>query len=196
MAAAFPYRIGRRNPAPVGTFDPSTISVWTVSAVAPQAPLAAALPSASGTATIAPGPACAPADPTCGFKPGTTVAAFGHSGIVDFYSVTSVAGSVLTLQHNQPDSPRMHPVASTVLAEVTERIYFVRFDAGLGYSQLRRYDGGSGADVPVVDHVVSLAFEYRRRARTAASRIQRTGANHVRTAAATVVFSSQRVSTR
>ncbi|MFN7915402.1 MAG: hypothetical protein U0Q55_08675 [Vicinamibacterales bacterium] len=157
-AAVVPYRIGRRSADPPGSFDPSRIAVWQVAPEAPYAPLASALASAAGTATIAPGPGCQ-ARPSCGFVPGMAVAAFSHSGIVDLFSIVAVNGAALVLQHNQADSARVYPPGETVLAEVRVGTYFFRRDPVSGAGQLRRYNGDTGADVPVVDHVESLAFE-------------------------------------
>lgn len=160
VAAVFPYRIGRRNADPPGTFDTTRISVWSVSPSAPQALLAAPLPSGSAVATIAPGGGCPPADPTCGFMAGTTVVVMSHSGARDLFTVTAVDGSLLSLDHNLADSAFVHAASATTLAEVIAQTYFLRTDPALGYAQLRRYDTGAGADVPVVDHVVGLVFEY------------------------------------
>jgi hypothetical protein len=67
---------------------------------------------------------------------------------------------MLTLQHNLRDGPTVYPAGDTILAEATTRTYFLRDDRASGLPQLMRYDGAAGADVPVVDHVARLAFEY------------------------------------
>jgi Tfp pilus assembly protein PilW len=160
QAAVFPMRIGRRNPDAVASFSDTRISFWSVSPFAPQATLATPLPASGGAATIAAGAGCADADSRCGFRAGTTVAAFGSSGTWDLFSVTGVQDTTLTLQHNLRDSARIHPAGSTTIAEVTSRTYFFRDDPASGFARLVRYDNASGADVPVIDHVVRLKFEY------------------------------------
>jgi len=156
----FPFRVGRRGPAAAGSFDSGTIAVWWVDPMAAQARVGSPLASATGTVSIAPGAGCADADPTCGFRAGTTLAAVGPSGVWDFYSVTAVSGSVLSLQHNLRDGAAVYAPADSILAEATLHTYFLMDDRTTGVSQLLRYDGAGGADVPVADHVVGLAFEY------------------------------------
>jgi len=159
-AAVLPLRIGRRSADPAGTFDPGRITVWSVSPAAPQTTLASPLSSASGTATLNSGPGCREGDQTCGFRSGMTVAVFGPSGIWDLFSVTGVIGNALTLQHNLRDSALTHNAGEAIVAEVTVRTYFLRDEPGSGVARLMRYDGAGGADVPVVDHVVGLQFQY------------------------------------
>lgn len=154
----YPYRLGRRSPDAPGVVDATKITVWTVRASAPQAEAATALPAGSGSVTLTPGPLCPLADPTCGFRAGTTLVALGASGVWDVYTVSAVAGSVLTLQHNLRDAAAAHPVG-TRLVEADVRTYFLKADRASAVPQLVRYDTGAGADVPVVDHVASLRFE-------------------------------------
>lgn len=158
--AVFPLRIGRRNADPAGTFDPRRIAVWHVSAAAPQATLAAPLPSASGSATIALGPGCAAGDTSCGFRPGMLAAVFGPSGAWDLFSVTAVQGPILALQHNLRDTSTLHPAGESVIAETTMRTYFFRDDRATGLPQLMRYDAAGGGDIPVVDHVAAFSVDY------------------------------------
>lgn len=158
-AAIFPYRIGRRSPDPPGSFDQSRIASMTVSGTAPQAVLASALASASGTVAVAPGPGCWSGSPSCGFEAGMPVAVFSHSGIVDLYSVTATNGASLTLQHNLADSARVYPPGKATIAAVRAATLFFRRDAVSGVGQVRRYDGDNGADVPVADHIEALSFE-------------------------------------
>lgn len=159
-AAVFPMRVGRRNPDAAGTFDATRVTYWSVSPSAPQARLALPLASSSGTVTIAAGPGCPDGDVTCGFRAGTTAVVIAPAGAWDLFSVTAVQGSVLTLQHNLRDSPRVSPATDSTIAEATTRAYFFREDRGTGATQLMRYDAAGGADVPVLDHIVNLQFAY------------------------------------
>jgi len=53
------------------------------------------------------------------------------------------------------------PLPSLVPGAMQSATYWQQDDAAAGTSQLMFYDGSpTGADVPVVDHLVSLAFEY------------------------------------
>lgn len=155
--AVYPYRLGRRSPDVPGIVDPTRITMWSVSASGPQATAATALPAGNGAVTLAPGPLCAPGA-ACGFGTGMTVVAWSPSGAWDVYTVTAVAGDVLTLQHNLRDAPVAH-APGTRLAAAVVRTYFLKTDRASAVPQLARYDAGPGADVPVVDHVASLRFD-------------------------------------
>lgn len=158
-AAVFPMRVGRVNPDAAGSFVPSRMALWFVAAAAPQARLAGPLASASGIASILPGAGCLGSAPACGFRSGMTVAVAGSDGAWDLFSVSGAVGTTLTLQHNLRDGDRVHGAGSPI-AEVTARTYMLKADAAAGFSRLVRYDGGGGTDVPVVDHLVDLRFEY------------------------------------
>jgi prepilin-type N-terminal cleavage/methylation domain-containing protein len=156
----FPSRIGRRNADAPGTSATDRLSVWTVRIAAPQAVLAAPLVSASGTASITAGAGCMSGDPSCGFRAGMLAAVFDPSGAWDLFSITAVDGTLLSLQHDLRDTAVVHPPASSVIAEVTARTYFLRDDRATGFPQLMRYDAADGGDIPFVDHVVRFSAEY------------------------------------
>ena len=159
-AAAFPFRVGRLNADAPGAFNSARIGVWSVAPYAPQARLASPLASASGTATFVPGAGCRSGAPSCGFQAGTTLVVIGTSGAWDLFSVTAVAGSTLTLQHNLRDAPLVHQVSESTLAEATVRTYMFKDDPASGFARLVRYDAAGGSDVPVIDHIVDVQFEY------------------------------------
>lgn len=159
VPAVFPMRVGRRSPDGPGTFDSTRVSFWSVSPAAPQAKLAAPLASASGTATIASGPGCPEGDSSCGFQVGMLVAVFGSAGAWDLFSITGVQGSTLAVQHNFRDAANAF-AAGDVIAEATVRTYLFKDAPAGGVPQIVRYDAAGGADVPVVDHVASVQFEY------------------------------------
>jgi hypothetical protein len=88
------------------------------------------------------------------------VIVYDGSGSWDLFSVTAVSGDWLTLQHDTADSSKLYSPASSTIAAASSHTYFLKEDAASNAPQLTRYDGGGGADVPVVSHVVSLGFEY------------------------------------
>ena len=159
IPAVFPMRVGRRSPDLPGTFDSTRMSFWSVSPAAPQARLAAPLASASGTATIVSGPGCPEGDSSCGFREGMLVVVLGSAGAWDLFSITGVQGSTLAVQHNFRDGGRAF-AAGDVIAEATVRTYLFKDAPAGGVPQIMRYDAAGGADVPVVDHVASVEFEY------------------------------------
>lgn len=159
LAAVFPMRVGRTGADPPGTYSATRLAAWSMSPMAVQAKLSAPLASTAGVATIAPGAGCRSGAVSCGFQVGMTVLVFGTAGAWDLFSVTRVAGTAITLQHNLVDSSVVHPANDSMMAEVTVRNFMLKDDPATGAPRLVRYDGAGGVDVPVVDHVVDLGFE-------------------------------------
>ena len=159
IPGVLPYRVGRRSPDPAGSFVASRISVMRVER-GPQTTLAAPLAASSGAAQVSIGPGCRAGDASCGFRPTMSVIVYDGSGAWDLFSVTAVSGDWLTLQHDTVDSPKVYSPATSTIAVASSRTYFLKEDAAANAPQLTRYEGGGGADVPVVSHVVSLTFEY------------------------------------
>jgi hypothetical protein len=50
--------------------------------------------------------------------------------------------------------------SGSTIVKAVSRTYFLKADAATATYQLMRYDGSTGSDVPVVDHLVGLSFEY------------------------------------
>jgi hypothetical protein len=88
-----------------------------------------------------------------------SVMVYDDTGAHDLFTITGIEASSLHLHHEGAGSPHVYPAGSAIV-EVTNRSYFLRTDTTTGIDQLVRADGSSGSGVPVVDHVVGLAFEY------------------------------------
>lgn len=157
-AALIPARVGRSGADAAGSAFNDRLFSWSVSAIAPQAVLAGAFASASGSVTVTPGSGCHDLS-SCGFRLGMTVGIFGGSGLCDLFVVTGVTGFTLALQHVVRDSPFVHPPGSPI-AEVMARVFQVRTDPATGAPRLVRQDAASTADVPVADHVTGMSLAY------------------------------------
>jgi type II secretory pathway pseudopilin PulG len=158
FASILPYRRGLRNSDAPGSYRPDTITIVYTTGAA-QTTIAERAAALSGDIVLASGPGCPVNDPSCGFKVGATALIFDDTGAFDVFTVTAAQGAQLSLQHNLSDEPRWYPVGSTIVEAVT-KTYYLKADTATDTFQLIRYDGGRGADVPVVDHLVGLAFEY------------------------------------
>jgi prepilin-type N-terminal cleavage/methylation domain-containing protein len=155
-----PLRQGRRLPDAAGTFKNDTVTLVRLEPGAAQTTIAQPLPARSSIVAVNVGPGCPPGDANCGFKSGTTVAVFDSSGAYDLFSVTVADASGLHLQHNMRDSAHTYDANVGRIATATSRTYYLKADVPSNAFQLMRYDGDGGADTPVVDHVVGLAFQY------------------------------------
>jgi len=107
--------------------------------------------------TVPPAPGCPAADDVCGFKEGMTVLMYDASGNYDTFTITNVQDSALHLQHNtdQLTYTEYEPV-TTKIVQASNFVYYLN----AATNQLMFYNGGTAADMPVIDNVVGLAFEY------------------------------------
>lgn len=150
------YRQGVLGPD-VPTPKSDTLTVLYVPPGAPQTVLKKALPQPSSDLEVEDVPGCPQHNALCGFEPAQTVIIYDSSGAYDLFVVSNVQGTVGHLQHNQNSlsAPAGYAKGATI-ALVQSRTYYL----DTATRQLMVYDGGNGADVPVVDHVVGVTFEY------------------------------------
>jgi type II secretory pathway pseudopilin PulG len=156
LAPVLPYAIGPGGDAP-GAFRADVLTVVYLPEAAAESVLALATSAVSARVSIASGPGCPLNDASCGFAAGGRVIIYDDSGAFDVYAITRVAGPLLDLRHETPDSPHVYPQGSTI-AEAVVRTYARRVDPATAVDQLVRIEGGR--TVPVVDHVVDLSFDY------------------------------------
>jgi hypothetical protein len=157
FAPVTPDGFGAHGGSP-GTVTTGGITIRYVPRSGAQATIDAPFSARSGVASIQTGTACPSAGSVCGFSPPMSVVVYDETGSHDLFSVTRVDGTSLHLRHESVDSEHLYPAGSPIV-EVVNRAYFLKQDTASGVSQLVRHDAG-GSDVPVVDHVVGLAFEY------------------------------------
>ncbi len=160
IPSVLPLRRGRRRPDSPDTFRADTVTLLRVNPGATQTTIAQPLPARGATVRVNLDLGCPVGDPACGFRAGMMVLAFEEGGSNDLFTVLSVAGSDLTLQHNGPDTSFVYPAGTTRIVDATSRTYYAKAEPDTETFQLVQYDGAGGADVPVVDHLVGLSFEY------------------------------------
>jgi hypothetical protein len=154
FAAVIPRRLGRSgaDPATVARSDAVTLlfvpdgpSETTLSAPllggAPQLWVTGALP-------------CPPGRLLCALAQGDDIVVFDDAGSFDVFAITGLAGGAGVLQaHDSGAANDYAPGASAAL--VRSATYY------LDRAQRQfRYSDGASTNVPVVDHVVDLKFEY------------------------------------
>jgi hypothetical protein len=160
FAPVLPFRQGRRLADPPGTFASDTITLLRVAESAAQSTIAQALPASTGAVQVNLDPGCPAGDPVCGFRAGMDVLVFDDSGSYDTFTISSIQGVTLNLDHNMRDSTKTYAPNISRVVEASSRTYFLKPDLANDMYRLERYDGAGGADVPVVDHVVALGFAY------------------------------------
>jgi type II secretory pathway pseudopilin PulG len=146
---------------PDGCAQQEAITTVAVPFAAPQAALAEDLAASGGALRMAPVSACALAHPACRFHAGGRVMVADGSGAWDLVPVSAVSIDGLALDPAAPVT-RLYR-AGALVAEAGSSAYLLRPDPATGANQLRRAADGA-PDMPFLDHVVSLRFEYFGRA--------------------------------
>jgi prepilin-type N-terminal cleavage/methylation domain-containing protein len=156
FAPILPYRVGElsNDPSLGVRFRRDAISTISAGAATAQSVVSDAVPIDSRSLWIAPSPSCRPAAASvCGFEAGARAILFDANGAYDVTTVTAVAGSQIQIQHAGTLSQAY--MAGASIAQVDTQTYYLK----TGTSQLMRYDGYR-SDLPLVDHVVKLDFQY------------------------------------
>ena len=158
LPPVMPFRRGMVDGDPPGTFKSDTITVLAVPTTAAQTTLSADFASGSTTMQVARVPVCAAGVNVCGFSPGMTAMAFDRGGAFQIFTVDAVLDGLSAISTTAPASTLFRAGAPVV--EVNVHSYFLKTDATTQSTQLIHYDGTANADVPVLDHVVALVFDY------------------------------------
>lgn len=158
--ALWPMRLGLRGADPPGTFRADVLTILSAMPLPSVASTTMVpVPAQSGGVRVSAQPGCPPVSATCGLAEDTDVLLADAEGAFDLFTITDVTPPMLWVRHNTPDAAKVYPVGSAVIP-IVMRTYSIRQASPGRPSQLVKYDGGSGPDSPVVDHVVSMAVEY------------------------------------
>jgi hypothetical protein len=153
FAPILPRRLGLSGD-PYSVARPDAITI--VSATTPAQsvlllPMTSALDNLQVDASIG----CPAGTQVCGLRQGSTALIFDGGGVFDLVGVLGLQGNVATIEHHQQGSPVFAYPAGAAVAEAEQHTFY--FDAP--NLQLRQSDGAH-SDVPLVDNVVAVAFEY------------------------------------
>ena len=160
FASILPYRIGeRRSDAAAGVFyRPDVLSVVTVPAGAARGRIRA-LSMTGGLVALTMDSTCSMTSTAiCGFSSGMSVVALHRNGRLWSGRVDHVQGALLLVESSSIET-EAETTAEAMLAEADIAVYFLSTDRASGTSRLTQYDGRA-TESPVVDHVVTLSFEY------------------------------------
>jgi hypothetical protein len=149
LAPIVPRRLGLVSPDPVTAAQPDVVTLITVPLSTPQTSTAGTF-GPGNNLMLAGGGACPASQPMCGIAPGTDAIVFDRIGAFDLLTVVDSSGGVIS----HGSSGHVYDPGSPV-SPVTSMTYY--FDAAT--HQLRQYDGYQ-TDVPLIDDVVRVTFEY------------------------------------
>ena len=160
FAPVLPFRQGLTGGAAVGGFQTDVITLISVPSTAAQTTLATDLMPTDLTLQAAASPGCPAGSNLCGFTPGMTLLVYDDTGHFDRFTVAAVADGAaqLALAARGADTATFRRGSHVVGAQA--HVYYLKADAAAQTFQLMHSDGSANADVPLVDHVVGLAFEY------------------------------------
>jgi hypothetical protein len=155
FAPILPRRVGFQNPDPPATFRDNTITLSYIPNSYSQTTISASMPNPSAELKVTDQPNC-PADAgnLCGFKEGMDVIIFDTSGNFDIFTITNVQDAAAHLQHRGQTLSKAYDVGASV-TQIVSNTYYLNTQT----NQLMRYNGYT-EDLPLVDNVVDLKFEY------------------------------------
>ncbi len=142
---------GRRS---AGTADASAVTLRYVPEHAPRSTLSAPLVPSSGIASIASDSGCPQAAVACGFRADMDAVIFNNTGNWDTVVIQSIDPGVLVIG----DRPAPRSVTYNAGAQIVQIVEVTLYLDPAGRVLRREHPGAS--DLPLVDNVVDLAFEY------------------------------------
>jgi len=145
-----------------GCAGQEAISLVTTPLAAPRAAVVEDVAFPDSAIRVTSLSACALSHPACRFHDDARALVADGSGAWDLVQLTAVSIDGLTLEHAGSPLARLYR-AGAIIGEVGSSAYSLRLDPASGVSQLRRSTDGS-PDMPLLDHVTSLRFEYFGRA--------------------------------
>lgn len=157
FAPILPRRTGKLSPDPTqgsGSFRPDAITLAYIPNTYSQTTITASMPNVSAELRVAPQSNCPQGNQLCGFTEGMSIMIFDSAGNFDSFEITEVQAAAGHLQHRGQQFSVAYQAGSQVSQVISYTYYLDR-----ATSQLRRYDG-LDSDVPVVDNVVDLRFDY------------------------------------
>jgi hypothetical protein len=155
FAPVLPRRIGRVNPDAATVFKDDTITLSYIPNSYSQTTISASMPNVSAELKVTAQTNCpADAGALCGFNEGMDVIIFDTSGNFDMFTITEVQDAAAHMQHRGQDLSKPYNIGASVTQIVSNTYYLDRTT-----NQLMRYNGGTN-DVPLVDNVVDLKFQY------------------------------------
>lgn len=165
FAPIIPRRLGTVNPDNPQSAHSDAITLTYIPNTYSQTSISSPMPNVSAELKVKKEPNCPKGDALCGFEEGMDVIIFDTSGHFDVFTITEVQADAAHLQHRGQDLSIPYEVGASITQIVSYTYYWCRPVNGRvcpddpSAWQLRRYDGYM-RDVPLVDNVVDVRFEY------------------------------------
>jgi len=162
IAPIMPYHAFGDKPDPMQNifFRDDVVSMIYVPPTPSQTSISLAMPPLAAEVKVNPQPNC-PAtkgEELCGFSQGDQAIIFDENGNWDLFTITEVQDPALHMQHRQQSFSTGY-AAGSALTQATSATYYLQSDDATSTYQLRYFDAWN-VDLPVVDNVVRLKFQY------------------------------------
>ena len=162
IAPIMPYRaFGDTTDPELGTFfRTDAISLIYVPPTPSQTTISQQMPPKSAEIKVNAQPNCPPKKgfELCGFSQGDQAIIFDENGNWDMFVITQVQDEAVHMQHREQDFSVGY-AANSALTQVYSVTYYLKADDATKTYQLMYFDGWN-TDLPVVDNVVDLRFQY------------------------------------
>jgi hypothetical protein len=160
FAPLMPYKHGDAYPTVSDYFDPTAITILYVPPTPAQTKVIQAIGNNSQEIDVEAQMNCGSdkKNALCGFEDGMRVLIFDIDGTWDTVTITNVQDQALHLQHSGKLNGS-YDSGNATITQVAAHTYYLKKDLAQKTFQLRHYDGYQ-TDLPVVDNVVDLEFEY------------------------------------
>ena len=157
FAPILPRRTGRIAPDPtmgLASYKTDAITLSYIPNSYSQTTISSPMPNVSAELKVFDQPNCPKGRELCGFEIGMQVIIFDTTSNYDTFIITNVQNSAGHLQHRQ--QPLNHPYQpGAQITQIVSNTYYLN----RATNQLMRYNGAND-DLPIVDNVVDLRFDY------------------------------------
>ncbi len=154
FAAVVPRRMGLQGSDVYNVARADVITVHRLSAGFVQTTLRDPMASGASSLSVNEPGHCPSRNGACGLAPDTTVVVFDQAGQSDWFTIGQLLSPLATVLPHQSSSAAAYPPGAYVAQAEADTYWHDPVTR-----QLRHYDGYQ-TDVPVVDNVVGLSFEY------------------------------------
>jgi hypothetical protein len=154
FAPILPHAVGTLVPGSPDHPDAAVITVMYVPSTPAQTTTSTDLTSDGAELRVRAQPGCPVGDALCGFRQGMHVVIFDAFGRYDVFTIASVVADAMRLRHRDDRFTTAYP-AGSFITELVSRTFYMDASERRLYS----YDGFR-SNLPILDNVVGLAFDY------------------------------------
>jgi hypothetical protein len=154
IAPVLPRRLGLIGADAFNVARTDAITIFAASSSAAQSIVMNPINSTADLLTVDPAIGCPAGTQVCGLQQGSTALLFDGAGAFDVIGILGLQPGAATFEQYRTSGSLVYAAGAAVI-EAEQHTYY--FDA---VSRQLRHSDGARSDVPVVDNVSAVAFEY------------------------------------